>query len=165
MQQNVAALAEDVKGLQSGLNADEKARLMQAVSDVAKGQQELQSRLDTLIKTGQNDQIGQSLNTIESGQEALRQQTAKLGDQIESIKARGPGPFKAVKGARLELLVAIGKARYAGVPDLPLQISGLSAGGQCGRALVRRRQFSDTRVWLVGLERHGRDHSTQVHRR
>ncbi|HXI84732.1 MAG TPA: hypothetical protein VNL17_11665 [Verrucomicrobiae bacterium] len=109
MQQNVAALAEDVKGLQSGLNADEKARLMQAVSDVAKGQQELQSRMDTLIKAGQNDKIGQSLNTIESGQEALRQQTAKLGDQIESIKARGPGPFKAVKGARLELLVAIGK--------------------------------------------------------
>jgi septal ring factor EnvC (AmiA/AmiB activator) len=109
MQQNVAALAEDVKNLQSGLSADEKARLMQAVTDVGKGQQELQSRLDTLIKNGQNDRIGQSLNTIESGQESLREQTAKLGDQIESIKARGPGPFKAVKGARLELLVAIGK--------------------------------------------------------
>src|SRR6266404_3115223 len=109
MQQNMVALAEDVKALQSGLSADEKARLMQAVSDVAKGQQELQSRMDTLIKAGQNDKIGQSLNTIESGQEALRQQTAKLGDQIESIKARGPGPFKAVKGARLELLVAIAK--------------------------------------------------------
>jgi predicted nuclease with TOPRIM domain len=116
MQQNVAALAEDVKGLQAGLNADEKARLMQAVSDVAKGQQDLQSRLDTLIKAGQNDQIGQSLNTIESGQEALRQQTAKLGDQIESIKARGPGPFKAVKGARLELLVAIAKRDSAESP-------------------------------------------------
>jgi predicted nuclease with TOPRIM domain len=109
MQQNVAALAEDVKSLQAGLSADEKARLMQAVADVGKGQQELQSRLDTLIKAGQNDQIGQSLNTIENGQESLRQQTAKLGDQIESIKAHGPGPFKAVKGARLELLVAIGK--------------------------------------------------------
>jgi uncharacterized protein YoxC len=109
MQQNVAALAEDVKGLQASLNPDEKASLMQAVTDVSKGQQELQSRLDTLIKDGQNDQIGQSLNKIESGQESLRQQTAKLGDQIESIKARGPGPFKAVKGARLELLVAIGK--------------------------------------------------------
>jgi predicted nuclease with TOPRIM domain len=116
MQQNVAALAEDVKGLQAGLNADEKSRLMQAVSDVAKGQQDLQSRLDTLIKAGQNDQIGQSLNTIESGQEALRQQTAKLGDQIESIKARGPGPFKAVKGARLELLVAIAKRDSAESP-------------------------------------------------
>ena len=109
MQANVAALAEDVKGLQAGLNSDEKTRLMQAVTDVAKGQQDLQSRLDTLIKGGQNDQIEQSLNTIQSGQEALRQQTAKLGDQIESIKARGPGPFKAVKGARLELLVAIAK--------------------------------------------------------
>ena len=61
---------------------------------------------DTLIQGGQNAQIEQSLNTIQSGQEALRKQTAKLGDQIESIKARGPGPFKAVKGARLELLVA-----------------------------------------------------------
>ena len=109
MQQNVAALTENVKDLQSGLNADEKARLMQAVAEVAKGQQDLQSRMDTLIKAGQNDQIGQSLNTIEAGQDALRKQTAKLGDQIESIKARGPGPFKAVKGARLELLTTIAK--------------------------------------------------------
>lgn len=109
MQQNVAALAENVKDLQSGLNADEKARLMQAVAEVSKGQQELQSRMDTLIKAGQNNQIGQSLNTIQAGQDALRQQTAKLGDQIESIKARGPGPFKAVKGARLQLLVSIAK--------------------------------------------------------
>ena len=109
MQQNVAALAEDVKSLQAGLSADEKAQLMQAVADVGKGQQELQSRLDTLIKNGQNDQIGQSLSTIETNQEALRVQAAKLGDQIESIKARGPGPFKAVKSARLELLVTIGK--------------------------------------------------------
>ncbi len=109
MQQNVAALAENVKGLEAGLSADEKAQLMQAVANVGKGQQELQSRLDTLIKNGQNDQIGQSLSTIETNQEALRVQAAKLGDQIESIKARGPGPFKAVKGARLELLVALGK--------------------------------------------------------
>src|SRR5580704_15690075 len=109
MQQNVAALAEDVKGLQAGLSADEKARLMQAVADVGKGQQELQSRLDTLIKNGQNDQIGQSLSTIETNQEALREQTAKLGDQIESIKAHGPGPYKAVRGARMMLAVAIGK--------------------------------------------------------
>jgi predicted nuclease with TOPRIM domain len=116
MQQNVAALAEDVKGLQAGLNTDEKGQLMQAVSDVGKGQQDLQSRLDTLIKDGQNDQIGHSLNAIESGQEALRRQTAKLGDQIESIKARGPGPFKAVKGARLELLVAIAKRDSAESP-------------------------------------------------
>ncbi len=109
MQQDFAALADNFKDLQSGLNADEKVRLMQTVADVAKGQQELQSRLDTLIKGGPGQQIGQSLNTIEAGQEALRQQTAKLGEQIESIKARGPGPFKAVKGARLELLTAIAK--------------------------------------------------------
>ncbi len=109
MQQNLAAMAEDVKGLQDGLSANEKAQLMQAVADVAKGQQGLQSRLDTLIKAGQNDQIGQSLSTIETNQEALREQTAKLGDQIESIKAHGPGPYKAVKGARMMLSVAIGK--------------------------------------------------------
>jgi septal ring factor EnvC (AmiA/AmiB activator) len=109
MQQNVAAMAEDVKNLQSGLNADEKTRLMQAVADVAKGQQELQSRLDTLIKNGRDEQIDQNLSTIEAGQESLRRQTAKLGDQIESIKAHGPGPYKAVKGARLELDVAIAK--------------------------------------------------------
>jgi septal ring factor EnvC (AmiA/AmiB activator) len=109
MQQNMAALAEDVKGLQAGLSTEESARLMQAVTDVAKGQQGLQSQLDTLIKGGQGGQIDQSLNKIEAGQEALRQQTARLGEQIESIKARGPGPFKAVKGARIELSVAIAK--------------------------------------------------------
>jgi hypothetical protein len=107
-QQNLAELAEDVKA-QAGLSAEERERLMQAVADVAKGQQDLQSRLDTLIKAGQGDAIGQSLNTIEAGQEALRQQTAKLGEQIEAIKARGPGPYKAVKGARLELSVAIAR--------------------------------------------------------
>ncbi len=107
MQQNVAALTEEVKDLQAGLGPEEQARLMQTIGDMAKGQQDLQSRLDTLINSGQGDQVGQSLNSILAGQDALRQQTAKLGDQIESIKARGPGPFKAVKGARLELLVAL----------------------------------------------------------
>lgn len=109
MQQNVAALAENVKDLQAGLNADEKARLFQAVAEVAKGQQGLQSQMDTLIKAGQNDQFGKSLGTIQAGQDALRQQAAKLGEQIESIKARGPGPFKAVKESRLELLVSLAK--------------------------------------------------------
>jgi hypothetical protein len=106
MQQNVAALTETVKGLQTGLSVEENARLMQAVADVAKGQQELQSQLGGLIKAGQGE-IGQSLNTIQAGQEALRQQTSRLGEQVEAIKARGPGPYQAVKGARLELLVAI----------------------------------------------------------
>src|SRR5208282_5903762 len=69
MQQNVAALTEDLKSLQSGLSAEEKARLMQAVDDVSKGQQDLQSRLDTLIKNGQNDQVGKSLDAIQTGQE------------------------------------------------------------------------------------------------
>jgi predicted nuclease with TOPRIM domain len=109
MQQNMAALVENVKGLQAGLSPEERARLMQAVTDVAKGQQALQSQMGTLIKGGQGGQIGQGLNKIEAGQEALRQQTARLGEQIESIKARGPGPFKAVKGARIELSVAIAK--------------------------------------------------------
>lgn len=109
MQDNLAAMAENVKGLQASLNGDEKGSLIKAMTDVAKGQQDLQSRLDALIKAGSNDQINQSLSAIQTGQEALRQQTAKLGDQIESIKARGPGPYKAVKGARLELQVAIAK--------------------------------------------------------
>jgi len=107
MQQDLAAMAENVKGLQSELNGDEKGGLGQAMEDIAKGQQDLQSKLDALMKSGQGDQIAQSLNAIEAGQDALRQQTAKLGAQIESIKARGPGPYKAVKGARLGLQVAI----------------------------------------------------------
>ncbi|MCG3149735.1 MAG: hypothetical protein PCFJNLEI_03200 [Verrucomicrobiae bacterium] len=104
-QQNAAALAEDVKTLTAALNAEERAKLLQAVADVAKGQQGLQSQLDTLLKSGTGGQVGESLTTILAGQDALRQQTAKLGDQIESIKARGPGPFKAVQGARLAVQV------------------------------------------------------------
>jgi hypothetical protein len=110
MQQDLAAMAENVKGLQSELNGDEKGGLGQAMEDIARGQQDLQSKLDALMKSGQGDQIAQSLNAIEAGQDALRQQTAKLGAQIESIKARGPGPYKAVKGARLGLQVAIAEA-------------------------------------------------------
>jgi predicted nucleic acid-binding Zn-ribbon protein len=110
MQQNLAAMAENVKGLQAELNGDEKTGLGQAMEGIAKGQQDIQSKLDALMKSGQSDQIAQSLNAIEAGQDALRQQTAKLGDQIESIKARGPGPYKAVKGARLNLQVALAKS-------------------------------------------------------
>ncbi|MEI6084652.1 MAG: hypothetical protein WCS70_10160 [Verrucomicrobiota bacterium] len=106
-QQNAAALAENVKNMDSALNAEERARLMQAVSDVAKGQQGLQSQLDSLIKNGTGGQVSNSLNSILAGQDALQKQTAKLGDQIESIKARGPGPFKAVRGARLALTVKL----------------------------------------------------------
>ncbi len=110
MQQNLAAMAQSVKGLQAELNGDEKTGLGQAMEEIAKSQQDLQSRLDALMKSGQTDQIAQSLNAIEAGQDALRQQTAKLGTQIESIKARGPGPYKAVKGARLNLQVALAKS-------------------------------------------------------
>jgi len=110
MLQNLAAMAEDVKGMRGELSGDEKTGLGQAMEDIAKSQQELQSRLDALMRSGQSDQIAQSLTAIEAGQNALRQQTAKLGDQIESIKARGPGPYKAVKGARLNLQVALAKS-------------------------------------------------------
>src|SRR5262249_32981001 len=82
MQQNVAQLAEDMKALQGGLTPDERARLFQAMSDMAKGQQDIQTRLDGLIKAGQNDKFGESLNNIQAGQEALQKQTAKLGEQI-----------------------------------------------------------------------------------
>lgn len=109
LQGNLAAMAEDVKGLQASLNGDERGSLMQAMTDVAKGQQDLQARLDALMKNNQNDQIDQSLTAIQNGQESLRDQTAKLGEQIESLKAHGPGPYKAVKGARLVLQVNIAK--------------------------------------------------------
>jgi len=109
LQQNLAALADNVRELQAGLNAEERAHLMQAVTDVAQGQRDLRSRLDTLIEAGPGAQVGESLDQIAAGQEALRQQTARLGDQIESIKSRGPGPFKAVKEARLEWRTAIAR--------------------------------------------------------
>jgi len=50
------------------------------------------------MKSGQGDQIAQSLNAIEAGQDALRQQTAKLGTQIESIKARARARTRPLKG-------------------------------------------------------------------
>ncbi|HUK83374.1 MAG TPA: hypothetical protein VLZ12_12170 [Verrucomicrobiae bacterium] len=106
-QENVAAIAENLKGMQAGLSAEEKAALMQAIGNVAKGQQDMQSQLNTLMTSGQGEQLGQNLDSIQAGQEELRQQAARLGEQIESIKARGPGPFKAVKGARLELATSI----------------------------------------------------------
>jgi hypothetical protein len=106
MQTNMAALAEDVKELQASLNPEDRALLMQAVANMTKGQQDLQSKLDDMVQNGQTD-YGQTLSKIEAGQDALRVQTAKLGDEIESIKSRGPGPFQAVKGARIELTAAI----------------------------------------------------------
>jgi uncharacterized protein YoxC/archaellum component FlaC len=110
IQQNVAAMAEDVKGMRSELNGEEKTGLGQAIEDIARSQQQLQASLDALMKSGQTGQISQSLTDIEAGQNALRQQTAKLGEQIESIKARGPGPYKALKGARLNLQVALARS-------------------------------------------------------
>ena len=107
VQQTAAALAENVKALEAALNSEERTRLMQAVTDVARGQHDIQSQLDTLLKGGATGAVGDSLQNILAGQDALRQQTAKLGEQIESIKARGPGPFKAVKSARLALRVKL----------------------------------------------------------
>jgi len=106
-QENVAAIAESLKGVQGGLSEDEKAALLQAINTVAQGQQDMQSQLNTLMTSGQGEQLGKNLSSIQAGQEALRAQAAQLGEQIESIKARGPGPYKAVKGARLELKTSI----------------------------------------------------------
>jgi hypothetical protein len=108
MQQEIAAQAENLKQLQASLSPEERDRLMQAIGSVAKGQEELQTQLGGLIKSGQGE-IGQSLTSIQAGQAALEDQAAKLGEQIESIKARGPGPFKAVKLARLQLLVQLAR--------------------------------------------------------
>lgn len=109
MQNNLAAMAEDVKGLQAGLNGDEKGGLMQTIAEVAKGQQDIQAQLDALMKNNQSDQIDKNLVAIQNGQNSLRDQAAKLGEQIESLKAHGPGPYKAVRGARLVLQVHIAK--------------------------------------------------------
>jgi type II secretory pathway component PulC len=110
-QQMVAALTESVQGLQAGLGTDEQSNLMQLVADVAKSQKKLQSDMDEMMREGSGAGIADSLSNIQAGQDALRLQTAKLAEQIESIKARGPGPYQAVKSARLELQVGILK-RY-----------------------------------------------------
>jgi hypothetical protein len=108
IQQELAAQSENLKELQASLSPEERAKLMNAIGNVAKGQEELQSQLGGLIKSGQGE-IGQSLTSIQAGQTALQEQASKLGEQIESIKARGPGPFKAVKLARLQLLVQLAR--------------------------------------------------------
>jgi len=150
--ENVASLAENVKDLQTSLNTDDRALLLQAVTDVGLGQRDLQARLDELIKAGQGDKFGESLNTIQAGQEELRQQTVKLSGQIESIKSRGPGPFGAVRAARLELRTVINArdafdnktARYKGTA-YPLVVS---AGGRT--LVVAHRQSWGLAWWGLG---------------
>lgn len=107
MQDNLAALAEMVKALQAEMNPAERQQLMTAVAGVAKGQQDMQGQLDTLVKSGNNEKVAQSLGAIQTGQDALREQTAKLSGQVEAIRARKPGPYKAVKASRVELLSSI----------------------------------------------------------
>lgn len=107
----IAALSEMVNGLQAGLQAEDKTALMQAVGGVARGQQELRQQLETLAQAGQQANVAGSLGAIQTGQDALRAQTAQLADQVAALQARKPGPFKAVKNARLELHIAIAKRR------------------------------------------------------
>jgi chromosome segregation ATPase len=111
---NIAALTDRVAGLQAGLSEADRQALMQAVNNVASGQKQLQAQLDTVIQNGQNDQIAGKLGSIQTGQDALRNQTASLASQIEELQARKEGPFKAVKNSRVELRVAISKKRYEG---------------------------------------------------
>lgn len=110
MQDNLAALADMVKALQAEMNPAERQQLMTMVTGVAKNQQDMQGQLDTLIKSGNGEQVAQSLGAIQTGQIALREQTAQLANQVEAIRARKPGPYKAVKASRIELLSSISQS-------------------------------------------------------
>jgi predicted nucleic acid-binding Zn-ribbon protein len=109
LQENIAALDEGLHDLQADLQNNEQTNLLQAIAGVAKGQQDLQSQLAGLLNAQGSGQITQGLNAIQSGQDALRQQTARLAEQVEAIQARKPGPFQAVKNARLELRASVVK--------------------------------------------------------
>jgi predicted nucleic acid-binding Zn-ribbon protein len=100
--ENVAALAAAVKELQAEVNPQDRAALMQAISGV-------QSQLQAMASVGTNNMYAENLEQIQTGQEELRQQTARIGDQIEAIRAKKPGPYQAVRSARTELLVKISK--------------------------------------------------------
>lgn len=115
MQDNLAALAEMVKALQAEMNPAEREQLMNAVAGVAKGQQDMQGQLDTLIKSGNNEKVVASLGAIQTGQDSLREQTAKLAGQVEAIRARKPGPYQAVKASRVELLTNLSQIDDRGV--------------------------------------------------
>lgn len=107
MQDNLAALGEMVKTLQAEMNPTEREQLMNAVASVAKNQQDMQGQLDTLIKSGNNEKVIASLGAIQTGQDALREQTAQLAGKVEAIRARKPGPYQAVKASRVELLTTL----------------------------------------------------------
>jgi hypothetical protein len=115
LQDNIAGVLEGLHALQADLNPEERQAMSKAIGDVAKGQQELQSRVEGLLGGGDGAQIVASLNNIQSGQEALRAQATGLGKQLEAMQARKPGPYKAVKASRLEMQVNI----IARDPDEP----------------------------------------------
>ncbi len=115
MLDNLAALAEMVKALQTEMNPAEREQLLSAMTGVAKGQQDMQGQLDTLIKSGNNERVVQSLGAIQTGQDSLREQTAKLAGQVEAIRARKPGPYQAVKASRVELLTTVSQVDDRGV--------------------------------------------------
>jgi hypothetical protein len=100
--ENVTALAATVKELQAEVNPQDRAALIQALADV-------QSQLQALSGAGTNSAFAQNFEQLQAGQEALQQQTARIAEQVEAIRAKKPGPYQAVKSARTELLVMIRK--------------------------------------------------------
>jgi hypothetical protein len=114
LQDTIAGLAAALEAMRADLNTGEQEELTRTVAQVAKGQHELQSSVQELVKAGPGMAAG--IETLQSGQSALREQTAALAKQVETIQARKPGPYKAVKAARLELRTSLAKRENSDAP-------------------------------------------------
>jgi len=114
LQDTIAGLAAQLEAIQAELTGPEREELTKVVTAVAKGQQELNASVQEFVKTG--PVVTQGLENLQTGQTALREQAVELAKKVEAIQARKPGPFNAVKSARLELQIAMAKRDYRDAP-------------------------------------------------
>ncbi|MCX7914683.1 MAG: hypothetical protein N3A53_00055 [Verrucomicrobiae bacterium] len=102
MQDDIAALLAAAREVQAALAPDERARLLGAIEDLQRGQQELSERLRGLYGAGGEAALADALGALQAGQVALTEQTARLAERLETVQAQRPGPHRAVRAARLE---------------------------------------------------------------
>lgn len=163
LQGDIAALTDTVRALQGEISGEERQALLNAITTVAQGQKNLQGQMEELIQRGPDEQVARGLSAIQTGQDALRNETARLAEQVETIKARKPGPFQAVKNARIELRVNIAKrdhkdttiARYRRAIHLPV-------ADMNGRAYLLTTYEGAGLGWWGIQSLHNRDEITEL---
>lgn len=111
MQDDIATLLTAARELQSALGTEERARLMNAVEDLQRGQQQLNEHLRGMLQAGGAVGLSDALGALQAGQLALTEQTARLAEHLEAAQAQKPGPHRALRPARLEWRTEM-KARH-----------------------------------------------------